>query len=132
MAIGELVYYQTVITVPEGTTSSVSFVDKLDAGLAFVDFTTVIAASAGLQTSSGSLWNGHDPRNIVTFNDSGHSFTLDFGDIVNTDRNNGVDETITVTYSAVVLNSGGNNRGTTLKNDAQWHWNEKWHQSYRK
>jgi fimbrial isopeptide formation D2 family protein/uncharacterized repeat protein (TIGR01451 family) len=129
VAIGELVYYETEITVPEGTTTSVSFVDQLDDGLAFVDFTTVtISASAGLEDGSGMSWNGYnlttDVNNILSFNDVNHSFTLDFGDLVNTDRNNAVDETITVTYSAVVLNSTTNDRGDTLNNNAQWSWVE--------
>lgn len=129
VAIGELVYYETEITVPEGTTSSVSFVDQLDTGLAFVDFSTVtISASAGLEDSSGMTWDGYnlntDINNIVSFDDINNSFTLDFGDLVNIDRDNAVDETITVTYSAVVLNSADNDRGDTLNNNAQWEWVE--------
>ncbi len=129
VAIGELVYYKTEITVPEGTTTSVSFVDQLYTGLAFVDFTTVtISASAGLEDSSGMSWDGYnlntDVNNILSFDDTGHSFTLDFGDMVNTDRDNSVAETITVTYSAVVLNSADNDRGDILNNNAQWEWVE--------
>ena len=50
VAIGEIVTYQAVITVPEGTTSNAVLVDVLDSGLAFVDMVG-ITASPGVSTS---------------------------------------------------------------------------------
>ncbi|WP_419650026.1 isopeptide-forming domain-containing fimbrial protein [Thiolapillus sp.] len=51
--IGDVFPYTLTLTIPEGTSSSVTLHDVLDPGLAFVDLGTnaSISASAGLSTS---------------------------------------------------------------------------------
>ncbi len=48
--------------------------------------------------------------------------TIDLGTVVNSDTNNANDESITVEYTAVVVNSSDVFRGQTLTNSASWTW----------
>lgn len=127
VAIGEIVTYQVVVTVPEGTTSNAKLVDVLDSGLAFVEMVG-ITASPGVSTSVGSF--AAVASNVAVANvgggaeHDGRQITLDFGTIINTDTDNGVDETITITYRAVVLNTLNNNRGDARNNLARWQWED--------
>ncbi len=57
VAIGEIVTYQVVVTLPEGASSGAKLVDTLDPGLAFVDCISVVA-STGLSTDNV---NSFDP-----------------------------------------------------------------------
>ncbi|MCU0962308.1 MAG: isopeptide-forming domain-containing fimbrial protein, partial [Pirellulaceae bacterium] len=127
-AIGEIVTYQAVITVPEGTTSNAVLVDVLDSGLAFVDMVG-ITASPGVSTSVvggfPAVASGVAVANVDggVIND-GRRITLNFGTVTNANTNDAVPETITVTYRAVVLNSSNNNRGDQRNNLADWRWQD--------
>ncbi|HTX91046.1 MAG TPA: SdrD B-like domain-containing protein, partial [Anaerolineales bacterium] len=133
-AIGELVTYDLVITVPEGTTPALRAVDTLDAGLAFVHCVSV-TPSAGLSTSlpggfsaasvcnDGTTPGTNDP--LITSN--GGVATYDFGTVTNTNTDNATPETITVQYTVLVTNVAGNqNTGTSgstgLANSAVLSW----------
>ena len=123
VAIGEIVTYQVVVTLPEGVSSGAKLVNTLDPGLAFVDCISV-AASTGLSTDNV---NGFDPG---ACNDStnptvaagGGLITYDLGTVTNSNTDNTIPDTITFQYSAVVLNSTANNRGLPLNNAAAWQW----------
>ncbi len=131
--IGEMVSYQVVITVPEGSSPQVQLDDVLNPGLAFVALDSIVA-SPGLSTSVGSF----DPGVIANAGigpQGGGDTNLDrrlligptdtdfgFGDVVNANTDNGVQETITLNYTARVLNAPGNVRGTNLHNRALWTW----------
>ncbi|PIE59037.1 MAG: hypothetical protein CSA33_00250 [Desulfobulbus propionicus] len=122
VAIGEIVTYKVEITVPEGETQNVFFYDTLDDGLALVAVDS-ISASPYLATTQTS-WNDILTNHLIVDND-GTTLSLDFGTITNSNRNNGAAEKITLTYTAVVTNVAGNQRGTDLENDAEWHGNGK-------
>ncbi|MDZ7843598.1 MAG: sortase [Anaerolineales bacterium] len=128
VAIGEIVTYQTVLTVPEGQSTGVTLVDTLDLGLAFDDLAAMsISADADLGTSVGTfndvLNNGVISSQGTGDDNQGRALTLDFGTITNSNRDNNTPETITLTYDVVVINGGGNNSGATRNNDAVWTWN---------
>jgi uncharacterized repeat protein (TIGR01451 family)/fimbrial isopeptide formation D2 family protein len=118
VVIGEIVTYETTITIPQGTLLTASLVDTPTAGLAIVDVLSV-TASPGLATSIGSFATVQSSAVIPA---NGSQITLDFGTLTNTDSNNAVDETIVVSYRAIVLNTTGNNRGTVLDNDVEFLW----------
>jgi large repetitive protein len=126
VAIGEIITYQVVVTVPEGTTNSAVLVDVLDSGLAFVDIVS-ITASPDVSTDVGGGF-GAVATNVAVANvdggvvNDGRQITLDFGTITNANTNDAIPETITVTYRAVVLNSTNNNRGDLRNNLVTWQW----------
>ena len=110
VVIGELVNYTVTITIPEGTTPAATIVDTLDSGLAFVQLlSTSFSPSLAF---TGSL-------NNPTVTNSGRIVTFNLNDIVNSDTDNSVSETITLTYQAVVLNAAANQAGTQLNNRAR-------------
>lgn len=123
LAIGEIATYEIEIIVPEGTMNNFTLVDELDTGLAFVDCLS-INASVGLSTSIGVFADAcNDPTNPVVTS-GGEDVTFDFGNIVNADTNNLVDETITIEYRAIVTNSGANNRNDQRNNLANLNWDQ--------
>ena len=125
VAIGEIVTYEAVITVPEGTMSNAIVVDTPDAGLAIVAVDSITRSNP---LALSTTVPGGFPQMLVNANASipvsGSSVTLNFGTLTNTNTNNGVAETITVTYRAVVLNTLANSRGFSLDNAARLTWSQ--------
>lgn len=131
--IGELVTYQVVITVPEGTSSGVRVQDILPNGMAFTDVISIVASSGALTTSIGSF---NDVVANAGFNNQGGGITAPdrrlvfgpgnndsgLGTITNSNSNNATDETITITYRAKVLNASVNRSGQQRRNRASWLW----------
>ena len=113
VAIGELITYSLVISVPEGLTPNIVVTDTLDAGLAFAQFITITASSN--VTRSG----GYTAVLTPTVTNSGRTGAWSLGDIYNSNINNAAADVITLTYSAVALNVSGNVTGTLLNNSAQ-------------
>ncbi len=114
--IGEIITYTVTMTIPEATAYQARLVDTLDAGLAFVDITSV-TTSAALTFANGipSLAN-----TIVT--SAGQVITFNFGTVVNSDTNNANPETISITYRVVVLNTIGNQANGLRNNSAAFQW----------
>jgi LPXTG-site transpeptidase (sortase) family protein len=126
VAVGEMVTYTVTITVPEGTTPNAVFSDTLDPGLAFVSCDSITASP------SVSATGGFNCANAVISNNSGgimepgeanaRVLTYNFGTITNSDTDNSTPETITIQYTAVVLNSKSINRGWVRSNYAGLWW----------
>ncbi|MEZ6143733.1 MAG: SdrD B-like domain-containing protein, partial [Zavarzinella sp.] len=106
--IGELITYTVTVTVPEGVTPNAVLTDTLDSQLAFVDIVST-TLSPGLAIS-GSL------TPVVT--SSGQVVTFNLGNITNSNTDNSVAETITITYTAVPLNVNNAQGGTNVNNSA--------------
>jgi fimbrial isopeptide formation D2 family protein/uncharacterized repeat protein (TIGR01451 family) len=123
VAIGEIVTYEVVVTVPEGTMSAAVLVDTPSAGLAIVDVVSVVSNSAALSTSVGTFVQVRDNANGA-LPASGSSVTFDFGTLINADTDNTVTETITIVYRAVVLNAAANVRDSELDNAATLAWSQ--------
>ncbi|MFN8499639.1 MAG: isopeptide-forming domain-containing fimbrial protein [Anaerolineae bacterium] len=118
VAIGEIVTYKVTVTVPEGASQSVSLVDTLDAGLAFVACTSITPSSPDLTSSAGFAYACSNPS--VT--NSGANVTFSLGTVTNANRDNNVAETITFLYQAVVLNTAANVKGQQRNNSAAYEW----------
>ena len=119
--IGELIDYQLVITVPEGTTPNLTLQDTLDSGLALAGDCAVglpysITISDPVHvTTSLSAWPSACPSTTAGSNplvsapgaaasDSGRRITWNLGTVTNSDTDNATAETITISFRAVVLN----------------------------
>jgi fimbrial isopeptide formation D2 family protein/uncharacterized repeat protein (TIGR01451 family) len=120
--IGELITYTLTLTVPEGIMSNATLTDTLDAGLAFVDVTGVSASPALAFTGGGLPTVGATPAN-TTIGAGGQTITFNFGAITNSNRDNTVEETIVITYRAVVLNTSANQSGVQRNNRIGFSWN---------
>ncbi|MEO0438159.1 MAG: hypothetical protein AAF098_14765 [Pseudomonadota bacterium] len=131
--IGELITYEVVIAVPEGTSSRVRLQDILQNGLAAVDVLSLSTSSSTLSTSEGSFT---DVLANLGFNSQGGGVTAPdrrlvfgpanndsgFGTITNSDTNNVTAETITLRYRARVLNASINVQNRRRINRARWLW----------
>lgn len=119
-AIGEIVPYRIVLTVQEGTISPLTVTDVLPAGLAYVPGSaTVIESNDPDIAISGTPTNPIEaPASIAIGTATAQTLTFNFGAVVNSNTNNGIDETITLEYDAVVLNTADNNNTNTKVNSA--------------
>jgi fimbrial isopeptide formation D2 family protein/uncharacterized repeat protein (TIGR01451 family) len=113
VAIGEIVTYQSVITIPEGTTNNFVWTDTPSAGLAIVDIVSVTSNSGNVTASAGTF---AAIRSAATIPALGASASLNFGNLSNANTDDTASEQVTITYRAVVLNTAGNNRTTVLDN----------------
>ena len=109
--IGELVTFQLIVTVPQGTTPGATVVDTLPAGLAYVD----LNASYPPVESAGVSISG-SPTPVVRNN--GQTLTFLLGTVIDTDTESSQPDTITITYDTVALNVASNVQGKTLTNSA--------------
>ncbi|MCO8124320.1 isopeptide-forming domain-containing fimbrial protein [Stieleria sp. TO1_6] len=116
--IGEIVSYDLLVELNEGTTLDLSVVDDLPDGLEYVGFTLVTDAA-----SSGGLLTADYNGNLVIQSSnnpvgSGTDLTIDFGDTLTTADNNANNNSFLVRVDARVLNVIGNQDGVTLTNTA--------------
>jgi LPXTG-site transpeptidase (sortase) family protein len=107
-AIGSLVDYPIVVTVPEGTTRTVQVIDQVPAGMQYVSYSLNTASFTG--TAAVSSVSPVTPLD-------GDDITFNFGDVVAT-GNNTADNSFTVTIRLRVLNIAGNQNQTILTNSA--------------
>ncbi|MEM7350716.1 MAG: isopeptide-forming domain-containing fimbrial protein [Acidobacteriota bacterium] len=122
--IGELVSYTVTAEVPEGTSSTVTFSDQVDRGLAIVDVVSV-TADVGVTTDVAGGFAAIASAAVVS-NAGGGSvnldrrLTLDFGTLSSAPDNDPNNNTVAIVYRAVVLNWSNNNRGDRRNNNASW------------
>ncbi|WP_226668707.1 isopeptide-forming domain-containing fimbrial protein [Microbulbifer aggregans] len=116
--IGEVITYTLTLTISEGQTPSASVLDTLDDGLVFLNVTSVTSSSGDIQNGTGGAWSQDD----LTVTTNGQQVTFDLGDLDNINRDNSVDETITITYEVLVANDVVNQSGDQLNNNAQFSW----------
>jgi large repetitive protein len=121
VAIGEVITYRAVVTIPEGTQPSARLTDTLGVGLGAVACVSVTASSTDVVTD---LPGGFDDACDLGSNPTvaGQVVTFDLGSITNNNRDNGTAETITLTYTVVVQDVGANSRGVLLHNSAVYSW----------
>ena len=124
--IGEILTYQVVMTIPQGTMPSAVLTDVLDRGLAFVDCLS-LTPSGGLATS----WPGgfaaacagptvaEEPAGSSAAEDQGRRVTFSLGTLTSPGP---ADASLTLRYRAVVLDNTPNSRGDPLTNSAHWTW----------
>lgn len=113
--IGEILTYETVITIPEGSSPDAVLTQWLDPGLSLVSVDSIVYAD-GVRSQAVP-----DPSAIVPDSFEGgeaNRFVVDFGDISNHNRDNCVADTITVTYRAVTSNMLANQQGAERLTEA--------------
>lgn len=137
VAIGEIVTYRLVVSVPEGVVNNFRIIDELPQGMAFVGCTinnppaTEIEASPGinlvsagaatksLTTCTEGTGNNDFPEVGNTARGAGTQIVFFYGNINNTNADNTVNEIIVITYQAVVTNVPTNQDNTTRENGAR-------------
>ena len=125
VVIGETVTYTVTVTVPEGGINNFSLDDTLDNGLAIVSLDQIDHGNLITDYNGGNNWDQvlTDARNGLS--SPGHTFSINFGDVTNTDSDNDTtDEQIIITYTAVVLNTSGNQQNIHLDNVAHVTWDD--------
>ena len=133
--IGERVYYETSITLQEGTTVNVVLTDQLDRGLELASIDTIVILDEnGTARPSGSVissvWGDNfssffplsDDTSIYlsyTEIENGKSaFSLNLGNLENLDTDNLTDEVVVVSYTAMAVNASTSTTGTQISNAA--------------
>ena len=108
--IGEFVTYRVTITVPEATMPGAILTDTLDEELAFVALDSAVLSSGvsiTVITTPVVLNNGRD-------------LLFKLGDITNSNTDNAVTETITLTYRAIVVNTAASQANDQANNSARF------------
>jgi len=126
VAIGEILTYEAMLTLPVGTAPSSLLTDVLDLGLAFVDCLS-ISPSPGLITdlpggfaaACAAPSVNEEPTGSSDPADQGRRVIFDLGTLTNPGPG---DATLTLVYQAVTLNNAGNVRGDSLNNAIRWTW----------
>ncbi len=131
IAIGEIVSYRVVFTIPDGVTQSLRLVDEMQGGLANFGY---VAGSAMLTRSTTGLASANNPGNInaaaantpvsVTPTCVGtcpspasvNEIWLDLGNVTNTDTGAGTTETYTLDLQLQALNVAANVGAVTRAN----------------
>ncbi|NWF68265.1 MAG: DUF11 domain-containing protein, partial [Chloroflexi bacterium] len=111
VAIGEIVTYALTLTLPEGTIPSLTLVDQLPAGMAFVSGSVTVDSSG----FGGSIPNAPI---IASLGSSGDDVTLTFTNISVTADGNAANNSFVVRLQARVLNETGSSSGVVLGNSA--------------
>jgi LPXTG-site transpeptidase (sortase) family protein len=126
VAIGEILTYQVVLQVSPGTSTGMTLEDVMERGLAFVECESITPSDGSLTTTVGTFDDvcasptvSEEPSGSPDDEDQGRRVLFDFGDLANPTA--GV-ETLTVRYTAAVLNNADNLRGLDLQNMAAWTW----------
>ncbi|MEZ5649743.1 MAG: DUF4347 domain-containing protein [Burkholderiaceae bacterium] len=117
VSIGETVQFEVVLQVPEGRITGAGFTEILDPQrYAFVSLDSLTASSGDLSFSSAGTFTSVVPGD----SGGGQANRIDFafGDIDNTNADNSVAETITLRYTAVVLDTAINNVGDLVDGTA--------------
>jgi len=111
------------MTLPEGVTSNAAIADDLPAGLAFVDCLSISASSGDITTDLAGGFPDvcNDPIN-PTVDPDGGAVLFSLGNITNSNTDNTLPETVTITFSAVALNTIANQDGVTWTNTAVFSW----------
>ena len=103
--IGEAVTFEIVLTVPEGVTKDVVITDAVEAGLAIVPSTLT---NASVTTASGVSVGS------LSVGSTGQTVTVSLGDVTNANTDDGSNDTVTITFDAIVTNAAANDAGDTL------------------
>ena len=121
VAVGEIMTYQASVTVPPGIYTNAILVDTMQRGLAFVGcdgisapgLTTTIPGGFAMVCSSPTSSDAGGGTSL----DIDRQVTYNIGTLENTGQ---TDQTLTVTYRAIVLDITTNIDGSILNNSVVW------------
>ncbi|MFN8483234.1 MAG: isopeptide-forming domain-containing fimbrial protein [Anaerolineae bacterium] len=114
-AIGSLVTYNILVTLPEGITKDLVVKDILPAGMLYQSATVITATGPGSPLTANFNGSVASPPPSV----SGNTITLTFGDTTTTADNVTTNNTFAVQVTAIVANVVANQNGTLLNNQGQ-------------
>ena len=123
VTIGESATYSLAVTFPEGEISNAAISDDLPEGLAFVECLTITSSSGDLTTdlAGGFAAACNDPVNPIVAPE-GELIAFQLGSVTNSNTDNNITESLTITFRTVALNIIENQDGVTLTNDANFSW----------
>ena len=125
--VGEYVTYEVTLAIPEGSLADANVLDRLDAGLRFDSVSSVTASSSDLRTDLGGGTSdvaNFQNADFVELRVDGvdrQFVRMDLGNIVNSNVDDTVPETLTIVYRAFVI--GSVPVGSELNNRADVRWN---------
>ncbi len=121
LAIGEVATFGLYVTLPEGTTPSLTIVDDLPAGLAYVSGSAQVVTTVAGCGALTADFNGSVPAPTITApGGSGGDVTFQFGAITVAADNDPANNTFVICFDAVLLNEAGNQNGNTLTNNVSF------------
>lgn len=126
-SIGEVLTHMAVITIPEGISERVDFIELLDIGLAITDVVSITPSSGDLSTDAPGGFPGVRTAAIILNHGAGSHqldgrLILDFGSLTNSNTDDATAETLTIVYRARVLNWIANSRGDLLNGSTLYSW----------
>lgn len=125
VAIGEVVTFQLVVTVPESTSDDVTMFDSLVSGLDYVPDSALVytnsATSMNFADISGAVPNSAPGVPLqsgteAVYDAGTRTLTINLGDITNFDDDENAEQVI-VTFEAVVVDDAVNSLGQIWTND---------------
>ncbi len=118
--INDTIPYRIEVRIPEGTIDGLVIDDTLDPGLAFLPGTLNIINSnpAEVAYDGTPLSPVLTPDSVTLTPGVSQNISFAFGNMVNSNTNNAVDEILTVEYDVLVLNTADNNLGDLKNNSA--------------
>lgn len=125
VAIGEIVTYELVITLPEGDIDDLTVTDLLPPGLTYVPASAVLITAAAGSTALTNDFAGTVDLDAVTGGGgSGTDITFELDDgaggaVLVTNNNDPADNSIVLRFSATVDDVAGNINGQDLDNQAR-------------
>ena len=128
VAIGEILTYEVTLTVPPGSMTNTHLVDTLDLGLAFVSCESITAGSLTTSIPGGfaSICAAPGVNDLPggSPDNDGRQVDFNFDTLTNPNATGGATIDLVIRYQVVVLDSLGNQSGSTplLVNDAEWVW----------
>ncbi|MBX9580312.1 MAG: putative Ig domain-containing protein [Gemmataceae bacterium] len=118
LAVGETAAFQVTLTLPEGTTPNAVLTDLVGPGMAVVSLDALTPSGAAVTTSVAGGFPAVLAAARAALAGPGGQAVLNLGTLTDTDRNNAAAETLTLTLTAVVLNTAANQDRTGLTNQA--------------
>jgi len=113
VVIGEEIYYELVITIPEGESPNTEITDTLDNGLRFISQDSFTVDSGDLSYTGSS---------VPVISPDGRTITWNLERVTNSNHDNSTAETITITYTVQTLNTLGNQHGVGVNNSVEISW----------
>ncbi|NNK58695.1 MAG: isopeptide-forming domain-containing fimbrial protein [Desulfofustis sp.] len=120
--IGETVTYEVEITIPEGTITDASVTDLLDPGLDFISL-DAISKSLGLVTAWNDVGDIAITETGTGFTGSPQTVVFALGTMTNAGTSSTTTETVTLRYTARVLDDTAVFDGESRGNAARATWN---------
>ena len=118
VAVGEVIRYRLVSTLPEATSPNVVITDVLASNIRFIAGSARISYQADAAFTGGGTYGNSEvnPTTTITPAVTGNTLAFNVGEVVNNDNDAG-GETLIIEFNVVVLNTATNTAGVTWPNN---------------